>query len=181
MVKITITGLEQALKKIDMVPEKLQAGLVEATKEMLLTMDGLTKQKLKETVQYGYGQIAGNNKQSIEEKPGKVTARFWNDSEIGSFREFGTGKVGEENNQGIAPDVNPTYTQYPWFIPVDQVRLDLNQIYGMPVTDNKISDNFYITDGQPARPWFYPATQKVIENHEKTLEHVINQKLRELE
>ncbi|SKA16620.1 hypothetical protein SAMN02745116_02633 [Pilibacter termitis] len=179
MVEIKITNLEQALGKIDAIPEKLTVGLTKATDSLLDLVDENVVQNLG-SVRYGNGEINRQNHREIKCVKGMVKGRFWNDSEIGVYREFGTGPVGEENHSDISPDVFPTYTQDRWFIPVNDVDIDLQSVYGIPKIKIQ-GEEFFMTRGQPARPWMYPAGKKAEEQSEKIITQEVNKALKELE
>ena len=76
---------------------------------------------------------------------------------------MGTGQVGQASQKDLPPGMNPVYTQEPWFFPVDSVDIDLNAIYGMPIIKIQ-GKEFYRTNGQPARPFLYPALKEGTEN-----------------
>lgn len=74
--------------------------------------------------------------------------------------------------------MTPVYTQGPWFIPANEVP-DLEALYGMlriTIQDN----DFFVTRGQPARPWLYPALKQGMEEAPEIYRDKINGKLKEL-
>lgn len=90
---------------------------------------------------------------------------------------MGTGKVGETSPKDLPDGVNPVYTQVPWFIPADEVGMDLNALYGMPkiTIQGKI---YYKSNGQPARPFLYPSLKEGMENYEEVYKEHVQKGLR---
>jgi HK97 gp10 family phage protein len=80
----------------------------------------------------------------------------WTNKEYATYVEFGTGPVGQENHDGIAPDVPVAYTQSPW-------------VY------QDADGNYHYTAGQPARPYMYPA----LANNEDEIVAIYEKKIRE--
>lgn len=72
------------------------------------------------------------------------------------YVEYGTGPVGQANHSGISPDVNPSYSQTGWWIHESQIdQGDAERYHFFKIeTEDGI---FYMTDGQPANPFMYPA------------------------
>lgn len=86
----------------------------------------------------------------------------------GVFVEFGTGPIGETNHEGISPDVNPVYTQDGWWIHESQISKEIAEKYGWIKSETK-NGVFYLTHGQPASPFLYPALH---DNKDKIMEGI---------
>jgi hypothetical protein len=178
MVEIKVADLAGVLRSVDRVSGALNTGLEKATHELLGRVDGAVTDNLG-TVKYSTGQLVRSNQQSVDTTGGEITGRYWNDNEVGVYREFGTGPNGEANHQGISPFAHPVYSQQGWLIPASEVDVDLEALYGMKKITIKGSD-FYATRGQRARPWLYPAYLKAEEHAEQIIEDNINRELRKL-
>lgn len=76
------------------------------------------------------------------------------------YVEFGTGPRGQENHEGISPDVAVAYSQSPWWIHEgpgeNEVERETGERYGWPYIDTD-DGRFYRCSGQPAQPFMYPA------------------------
>ena len=86
--------------------------------------------------------------------------------EYAPYVEFGTGPVGQAMHRGISPDVNPTYTQDSWWIHESQIdKADAEKYHFFKIeTEDGV---FYMTDGQAANPFMYPAlvdSEEIIED-----------------
>ncbi|GAX46769.1 hypothetical protein [Pseudolactococcus reticulitermitis] len=179
MVTIKVEGMAQAMQAFTGIELALKTGLTNASNELLERVDAEVVNNLG-NVKYGSGEINRYNHKSTDDSDGTIQGRYWNDSDVGMYREFGTGPVGEAHHAGISPEVHPVYTQTRWFIPVDQVDVDLEAVYGIP----KITlgdKEFFMTRGQPARPWMYPAFQTVSKDAEGIVERSVNQALKGLQ
>lgn len=70
------------------------------------------------------------------------------------YVEMGTGPVGEANHAGISPNVNPMYTQ-PYVLRTSKNGKKY-RVKGWYYFNEK-SGSVRYTEGQPARPFMYPA------------------------
>lgn len=176
--KVTIKGKEKLFGQLKQVPKVIEDGIFDATFEIVEDIQGRIESKLNASIKYNRGDLVGSFKNEVvKESDGNIVGRNFSDSPISIFREFGTGPVGESSQKDLPPDVNPVYTQEPWFFPVDAVDIDLTEIYGMPKI--KIQGKvFYRTNGQPARPYMYPAFKEGTENAEEIYKEHIKKNLR---
>lgn len=139
----SIKGLESFYRKLNNLPS------------------GITKEVAKQVKREGKAVQAnakllcpvqtGELRQSIKEKSelledDSVRSTVFTNKKYAAYVEFGTGPVGQENHEGISPEVNPAYTQKGWSY-FDEER-----------------EQFIHTRGQPAQPYLYPA----LKNYEKT-------------
>lgn len=86
--------------------------------------------------------------------------------------EFGTGPVGQANHEGISPNVTPVYVQHGWDIPADKVSSADAEKYHWP-TRTYSGKKYYMTSGQRAQPFMYPAAKTA----EKELSTVVGNEI----
>lgn len=176
--KVTIKGKEKLFGQLKKIPKAMEDGVFDATFEIVEDIQGRVESKLNSSIKYNRGDLVGSFKNEVvKDASGEIVGRVWTDSMVGFFREFGTGLVGQNSQKDLPPDVNPVYTQEPWFFPVDAVDIDLTEIYGMPKIKIQ-GKEFYRTNGQPARPYMYPSFKEVTENAEGVYKEHIKKNLR---
>lgn len=100
----------------------------------------------------------------------EITAHIGTDEPYAPYVELGTGPNGQKNHQGIPPGLNPTYRPGPWWIPGDKIPADRAEVYGWPKSvDKKTGMVFYLSHGQAARPYLYPA----LKDHEREVMQIL--------
>lgn len=117
-----------------------------------------------------HGELKNSIRTSIAVENDAIQAETFTNKAHGSYVEFGTGPIGEKNHEGISPEVVPSYSQHGWGIPVDKVDPADAEQYGWPKRTYKGKD-YYMTSGQPARPFMYPA----LKNNEKLVSKKIGE------
>lgn len=151
------------MSKIRALPKIMEDAVFEATFDIVDETVARATSRLQSSVKHGSGELAGSVKQEVVvDATGNVVGRVWSDKVEALFREFGTGPVGAESPKDLPPGLNPVYSTERWFIPIHKVAVDLEAIYGIPKVNIKGQD-FYMTRGQPARPWLYPSLKEVTE------------------
>ena len=118
-----------------------------------------------------FGSGGGALRQSIhvstEEKADCIVSTVYTNLSYAAYVEFGTGPVGQEKHQGISPDINPAYSQTGWIIPGDAMGPQEAEQYGLGIMKGKDGRIIgYMTNGQPAQPYMYPALK---DNEERFL------------
>lgn len=176
--KITIKGKEKLFSQLENLPKTLNQAVYGATHEITEDVQGRIESKLSSSIKHASGELMGSFKSEVvEDHQGNIVGRNWSDNPVALFREMGTGKVGAESQKDLPEGINPTYMMEPWFFPADSVDVDLEAIYGMP----KIEINgkeFYRTNGQPARPFIYPAFKEGMEHAEDIFKDHVQRNLR---
>ena len=161
--EVRIKGKEKLLKQLGKVPKAIEDAIFDATFEIVEDMQGRVESELNSSIFYNRGGLAGSWMNEVVKEGESVVGRVWSNSATAFYREFGTGSVGAKSPKDAPPDINLTYTMEPWFIPAEMVDVDLNAIYGMPkITIN--GKDFYRTNGQPARPYLYPAYKETMKD-----------------
>ena len=177
---IEIRGLDRLKRKIDAMPKILNEAMEDATFEITELVRSAAELRLSSSIKYSSGELLGSLKtEVVENAEGKIVGRVWSDKAQAIYREFGTGPNGQASPKDLPEGVNPVYTQTRWFIPAEQVAIDLNEVYGMPKVNIQGKD-FYITSGQPARPFLYPSLKEIIPKMPEIYKEHVQKKLKEL-
>lgn len=102
------------------------------------------------------GYLRQNIFHDFEEGHFSATSEVYTNVSYAPYVELGTGPKGAANHDGISPEVTPTYTMAPWWIHESDVDPWIAEQYHWPSIDTP-DGKFYKCDGQPARPFMYPA------------------------
>ena len=89
------------------------------------------------------------------------TGKVFTNKEHGLYVELGTGPKGEANHIGISPEIKPIYSPSGW------VYYDVDK------------QKFIFTNGQPARPFMYPALHDNREKISKFIQSRVQKKIEE--
>lgn len=88
---------------------------------------------------------------------GGVRGTCFTNKGYAAYVEFGTGPNGEAMHAGISPAVTPAYVQHGWMIPAKAMSREEAEDYGLGVVEKSGKVLGYLTNGQQARPYMYPA------------------------
>lgn len=177
---VEIRGLDKLRAKVNRMPQILKDAMWDATFDITELVKGAAELRLSSSMKYSTGELIGSLKNEVViNAQDQIVGRVWSDKIQAIVREFGSGKVGEASSKDLPEGVNPTYTQERWFIPTDQVPLDLEAIYGMPRITIQGKD-FFITSGQPARPFLYPSLKEILPQAPEIYRDTVQRALREL-
>ena len=178
--KVEIKGMESLRRKLKATPKVLEDAMWDATFEISELIKQAAELRLASSVKYGNGELMGSLKnEAVINAQGKIVGRVWSDKEQAIYREFGTGPVGQESQKDIPEGVTPVYSTSAWFIPVEKVDVDLEAVYGIPritIQDRE----FYVTRGQPARPFLYPSLKEIVEQAPDIYKTHVQKRLKEL-
>lgn len=145
--------LKTKLNKIS--NEIVDKNIETAVRRGALVVQGASK-RLCVTKESGGGNLKNSikikSKRTLEGAQGIV----YTNASYASYVEFGTGKKGAENNKGISPNVNVSYTMSPWWIHEPDISAEDAETYKMFHIDTP-SGRFYRSSGQAAKPFLYPA------------------------
>ena len=174
-----IRGLDRLQTKVSKLSSIIKDAVVDATQELTDLAQEYAVQNVQSNFKHPTGELAGSIRTEVSEKAdGKISGRVFTDKKQGVFTEFGTGPVGQASTKDLPPGINPIYTQTRWFFPVDSVDRDLHTLYGMTIVEIQGTE-FYMTRGQPARPWLYPALKEASEFTEDIYQEHVSKRLRE--
>lgn len=177
---VEIKGLSSLKRKVKALPKILDDAMWDATFEITELIQQAAELRLSSSVKYSSGELLGSLKNEVVvNAQGKIVGRVWSDKEHAIYRELGTGPVGEASQKDLPEGVVPVYSQKPWFIPVQKVDIDLEAVYGIPRITIQGKD-FYITKGQPARPFLYPSLKELTEQAPEIYKKHVQKKLKEL-
>lgn len=102
-----------------------------------------------------------------------VTGEVFSNKEYAMYVEVGTGPNGEKEHPGISPNVTPVYRTTGWMIPAYSLSMNAATVYGFPVVKRSGEIIGYLTRGQKARPFLYPA----IHDNEKALKNLFSRQI----
>ncbi len=122
------------------------------------------------------GELRQSIKTSVELQEDKAIGAVYTNKKHGSYVEFGTGPVGEEEHAGISPEVSPVYSQSPWWIHENQVDKETAEKYRWFSIETP-QGRFYQTSGQAAQPFMYPALKN---NEDRATRNISNYLSREI-
>lgn len=178
MPEVEWKGYDSLKAKLAKLPKVAHDAIWDGSFDVVEKAQGYAVQELQSSVKHGNGELARSLKYEVVDKDGKVVGRVWTDDMVGLYRELGTGRVGQASPKDLSDGFEPSYRQTPWFIPADDVDVDLNAIYGMP----KIKINgkiFYRTNGQPARQFLTPALKQVSKEVNQIVKGRVDQALKD--
>lgn len=179
-VGVEIKGLQSLRRKVKALPKVLDDAMWDATYEITELVQQAAEMRLASGMKYSSGELLGSLKNEVVvNAQGKIVGRVWSDKEHAIYRELGTGPVGEASSKDLPEGVTPVYSQTAWFIPATEVDVDLEAVYGIPRVAIQGKD-FYITKGQPARPFLYPSLKELTEQAPEIYKKHVQQKLKEL-
>lgn len=177
---VEIRGLDRLKRKTKKATELISDAAWDATFELTELIQGAAELRLASRIKYGSGELSGSLKNEVVvDASGHLVGRVWSDKEQAIYREFGTGQIGEASSKDIPTGIMPVYSQKPWFIPAEKVAIDLEAMYGIPKITIQGQD-FFITKGQPSRPFLYPSLQEMIEQASEIYIKHVKERLREL-
>lgn len=163
-----ILGLEKVCKQLS---DLSMQDLIKPTEEAI----ALVQKTAKRNVQVDSGELRESIYTDVYQHGNHVIGTCFTSKEYASYVEFGTGPRGQESHEGISPEVNVIYSQYPWWIHESQIDKEIAEKYRWFYIDTP-QGRFYQCSGQPARPYLYPAMkgntekiQKIYEKHIKNL------------
>ena len=114
------------------------------------------------------GYLRQNIYLDTEEEKGVMRATVYTNVEYAAYVEFGTGKKGAANHEGVSPEVAVSYRMSPWWIHEDQLAPGTGEKYHWFYVDTP-EGRFYQTSGQPAQPFMYPA----LKDNEDTVKDIL--------
>lgn len=98
---------------------------------------------------------------NVELSKNGYTGKVFTNKEHGIYVELGTGPKGEASHSGISPEIKPIYSPSGW------VYYDVDK------------QKFIFTNGQPARPFMYPALHDNREKISKFIQEKVQRKIEE--
>lgn len=121
------------------------------------------------------GELRESIYTSLEEDGDAVRGTCYTNKEYAPYVEFGTGPVGQANHQGVSPDVAYAWGQTGWMIPGDAMSREKAERYGLGVVEGKDGKpKGYLTNGQAAQPFLYPA----LKDHEDEVTDILADQIR---
>lgn len=121
------------------------------------------------------GQLQSSIDVDIEQDGNHYTGSVYTDLEHAMYVEFGTGPKGAANHEGVSPEVPVAYRTSRWMIPFDAIsEADAEKYHFIKIRKEGIVIG-YITYGQPAQPFLYPAFM----NNQKNIDDIFAKAMEE--
>lgn len=107
------------------------------------------------------GELQNSIDYNVDISAKGFTGKVFTNKEHGIYVELGTGPKAEASHGGISPEVKPIYSPSGW------VYYDVDK------------QKFIFTNGQPARPFMYPALHENREKISKFIQEKVQKKIQE--
>lgn len=160
-----IQGLDKLLAKLTALGGNANQSLVKAVRQGT----HLVQAAAKADAPVGDGQLRGSIQADVKVDGDRVEGSVSTNAEHAVYNEFGTGPVGQASDKSALPAeivARLHYRQDGWWIHESQIDASTAEKYHFKRIET--SDGvFYYTEGQPARPFMYPALEK---NRKKVLD-----------
>lgn len=105
------------------------------------------------------GELIKSIVTKVEKKGDRITGKVYTNKEYAPYVEFGTGPKGQEDHDGISPNITPSYREKGW-----------------SYKDEETGERVY-TRGQPAQPYMYPALK---DNEEEVKNQIAEDVVKEI-
>lgn len=152
---MAIKGADGLMKKLDAVANSAFAA------DLMMGMNdciGMVQAAARKYCPENHGELRESIHTMTERRGDKIIATCYTDAKHNVYVEFGTGPVGQANHAGVAPDIPVAYRQSGWMIPGKAMDRRDAEAYGLGVIEDKNGDPIgYLTNGQAAQPYMYPA------------------------
>lgn len=168
-----IQGLDKLMRKYGELSEQVAGEVMERA---VGASAKLVQGEAKLLCPVNHGELRRGVRTMVEQQDDKTIGVVYNNVSHAMFVEFGTGPVGEANHSGISPTVAPAYSQHGWGIPGDAVESSDVEKYHWPERTYN-GQSYYMTSGQPAQPFMYPALKN---NEERVTRNISNYLAREI-
>lgn len=164
-------GLDKLMRKLD----ALGTQIAGETMEKAVGASTKTVQAEARLNCAGFRIPTGELRQSIHTRvvreDDRVIGTVYTNKEYAAYVEFGTGPAGEADHQGISPNVTPVYSQKGWIMPAKAMDREKAEAYGLGVVEKDDEVIGYLTNGQPAHPFLYPALKN---NEDRVTRNIAN-------
>lgn len=128
----------------------------------------------------GFGELKGSIRTELyDTEDGEHVAEVYTKKPYGPYVELGTGPKGMADHNGISPEVNPSYTPKAWWIHESQIDPKVAAKYHFHHIDTK-DGRFYLSYGQAAQPFLYPALKDNKDAVLKTLKEGYKKAIKEV-
>lgn len=170
-----IQGKKELFNKFD----SMDKGLVECIYSQMKKETEQVRSRASLLCPVNHGELKQNIFGMTLKKEDSVQGIVYTNKEYAAYVEFGTGPKGQANHEGISPNVNVTYSQKGWAFPAEGILASDAQKYGWPkrIYGGK---EYFVTSGQAAQPFMYPALKDYEETAKKNIANAINKYLRGL-
>lgn len=173
---MSIENVDRLVKKLSKLDSSIQQDIM---METVRQCDKQVQKKARLSVPYNSNNLRRSILIKEEVKGDKIVGSVYTNLEYAPYVEFGTGPVGQKNHQGISPEVTPKYRQTGWGIPASKVSKKDAEKYGWEKRIYK-GKEYYMTYGQPAQPFLYPALKDQEKGLKKFAKNHVAKKIKEI-
>lgn len=127
-----------------------------------------------------HGELRQSITDRVDQYDERVTGTSYTNKDYAPYVEFGTGPNGEASHEGISPVIDPAYVQQGWMMPADAMSREEAEDYGLVVVEKGGEVIGYLTNGQAAQPFMYPALKDQEEKISRNLQAALRKELKRL-
>ena len=127
MIECEIVGLNELKTKLRKLPQVVADATVNGQETAIEQAEAYAVQELQSSIKYSTGELARSFKHEVKVDGDEIVGRWWNSSMIAIFREFGTGKVGEQSRKQLPPNVQLFIAKLPGIFQLRKLKLTLQK------------------------------------------------------
>lgn len=165
-----IQGLDSLLKKLESMDSQITDYLFKSVARETKAVQA----DAKNNCPVNHGELKASIVAEVSTTKDGVIGIVRTNKEYAAHVEFGTGPVGQANHEGTSPHVNRAYSQKGWAFPASEVSAADAAQYKWPKRTYG-GEDYYVTSGQRAQPFMYPA----LKNRESTAKKNIKKDMNE--
>ena len=156
MAKVTIKNIDRLTRKLNNIAD---LDIKDVVNKATLMVHGQAKE-LAPVGKGGGSGLAGSIRMKTKKTTTGYEGRVYTNQEYAMYVEFGTGIKGDGTYPYKIEGLNLTYEDNPWFIPADKISKDIAEKYHFIKVHGKNGSEYYISYGQKAQPFMYPALKR---------------------
>lgn len=168
-----IQGLDSLLKKL----ESMDSQITDYLFKSVTRETKVVQADAKLNCPVNHGELRGSIMSQVSKTNDGVMGVVSTNKKYAAYVEFGTGPIGQANHEGISPNVNIAYSQKGWAFPASEVSAADASQYKWPKRTYGGKD-YYVTSGQRAQPFMYPALKNRESAAKKNIKKDMNEFLK---
>ena len=172
-VKVEIKGIDSLLHKFDNIRTM---DLTNKVNKITALVHG----QAKSLAPNDKGDLGESIHMEVKKLPDKIQGRVYTNLEYAPYVEFGTGIKGNGTYPYKIKGVNLTYKNKAWFIPASKISEKTAEKYHFKKITGKGGTVFYMTYGQEAQPFMYPAIRRNRKKMKEMMSAGVKDSLREI-
>lgn len=169
----TIQGLDSLNNKLNSMNEEILKCIRKSVLKETKVVQGIAKMNCPAN----HGELRQSIHAMTEYTEQGVCGIVYTNKKYAAYVEFGTGPKGQQNHEGISPNVEIAYSNKGWAFPADGIPQADAEKYGWPERMYG-GQKYYLTSGQAAQPFMYPALKNYEETAKRNITKDINKFLK---